>query len=143
MKILLSDFDIALIISGIAALLVGAAIFFSVGVNKIKPKHVAIIEKVDQFYCVAKSGWHYYMPIVYKRVGIYCVAPQQVGVTLSNGNKLFLVYQIEDAKTYHYKGINVQTYLDAINKHNENITTTLLDEEFKKIGVKFISIKAQ
>lgn len=143
MKILLSNLDIVLIVSVIASLIIGTAIFFIVGVHKIKPRYVAIIEKIDRFYCIAKAGWHFYMPIVYKRVGIYCIAPQQVGVTLSNGNKLFLIYQIEDPKLYHYQGVDVQTHLNVIDKHNKNITTKLLEEEFKKIGVKFISIKSQ
>lgn len=140
MKILLSNFDLALLISLGVGLLLGGLIFFSVGIYKVKPKYVTIIERIDTYHKTIKSGWHYYLPIIYRRVGTYCVAPQQIGITLENGVKIQLIYQIEDAKTYHYTGIDIQTYLYKINKQNENITTTLLESEFKKIGIKFISI---
>ena len=141
MILYLDSLDIALLISGIGALLVGAIIFFIVGIYKVKPKHVIIIERVNTFYKVVGKGFHFFMPLVYKKVGTYCIAPMQEGITLDNGNKLYLTYQITDPQTYHYKGIDVGTYLNKINKLNETITTELLEKEFLLIGIKFISVK--
>ena len=143
MKILDANLDIALLISGAAALVIGTLIFFGVGIYKVKPKYASIIERVDKFHKVINKGWHYFMPIIYKRAGTYCIAPQQIGVTLENGIKVNVIYQIIDPKTYHYNFIDIQTYLHKINRQNENVTTSLLEEEFKKIGIKFISISKQ
>ena len=141
MKILLSNFDLGLLISGGCAIIVGVIIFFSIGIYKVKKKHAVIIEKVDTFYKVIEQGWHYYLPIIYRRVGYYCIAPQQRTVYLDNGKKLLVSYQIVDVKTYHYSGIKIEDLLKKIRRDNESITKDLLISEFEKRGLLFLSIQ--
>ena len=54
MKILDANLDIALLISGAAALVIGTLIFFGVGIYKVKPKYASIIERVDKFHKVIR-----------------------------------------------------------------------------------------
>lgn len=137
----LSNFDIALLIATGAAILLGIIIFFLAGLYHVKKDHCIIIEKARQYYQTYEEGWHFKMPIIYQRVGLYCLLPQVRVYTTESGNKLNVTYQIVDVKTYHYKGIKFETLMKVIEKENSEITLTVLQDKFKEYGLQFINIK--
>ena len=140
MNIFIAKFDLFLIFSGLFVILLGGLIFLLIGVYKVKENHAVIIEKINTYHKTIYKGWHYYLPIIYRRVGYYCIAPQKRCVTLSNGKVLYVTYQIEDVKQYHYSQTNVEQLLNRIRKENESINKEILESEFKKRGLIFISL---
>ena len=138
---LISDLDIALLIGTGAALVIGAAIFFLTGIYHVKQDYEVIIEKAGEYYTTLRSGNHYKMPLVYQRVGYYCVAPQIRVYNTKVGNKLSITYQIEDTKKFHYCGLKFETIMAVIEKENNEINLIVLQNSFAKYGLKFINIK--
>lgn len=141
MVILIAKFDLFLLISGLICVLLGGLIFLSIGIYRVKKDHAVIIEKINTYHKIIYSGWHYFLPIIYRRVGYYCIAPQQRKVTLDNGKQLTVTYQIEDVKLYHYNHISVENLLIKIRNENESINKEILESEFKKRGLIFLSLK--
>ena len=137
----LSPLDIVIIISIPSALLIGALIFFLAGLHRVPKKHAIVIEKARAFYFVYDSGVHFKIPIVYQRVGVYCIVPQTKKYVANNGNSLDITYQIEDVKLFHYSNISIDSLMKKIEKENSEINLTILNQYFSKYGLKFINIK--
>ena len=138
---LISTLDLALLIGAGSAILIGAAIFFLTGIYHVKEDYEVIIEKAGEYYTTLTVGNHYKMPIVYQRVGSYCVAPQVRVYNTKVGNKLSITFQIEDTKKFHYCGLKFETIMAVIEKENSEIDLTVLQNSFAKYGLKFINIK--
>ena len=138
---LISTLDLALLIGAGSAILIGAAIFFLTGIYHVKEDYEVIIEKAGEYYTTLTAGNHYKMPIVYQRVGSYCVAPQVRVYNTKVGNKLSITFQIEDTKKFHYCGLQFETIMAVIEKENSEIDLTVLQNSFAKYGLKFINIK--
>ena len=136
-----SNIDLIFLIAIGVAILLGLFIFFLAGLYHVKKDHVIIIEKAREFYKIYESGWHFKMPIVYQRVGLYCIAPQVRRYIAKSGNKLSITYQIVDVKTYHYKGMRFELLMKVIEKENNEITLTVLENKFAEYGLKFINIQ--
>ena len=141
MNFALSNFDIALLIATGIAIVVGAIIFFLVGVYHVKSDRMVIIEKVGSYYKTLTPGWHYAFPIVYQRAGSYITAAQVRRYNTVKGNKLNVTYQLEDAKTFHYAHTDFETIMRKIETENEEINLEVLQKEFAKRGLKFINIQ--
>ena len=137
----LQPLDIAIIIAVPSALLLGLLIFFLAGIHHPPKRHAIVIEKVKQFYCVYDKGTHFNMPIVYQRVGTYCIVPQTRTYIANNGNSLDITFQIDDVKKYHYSSIKFDEIMKKIEKENSEINLTILTNSFAEYGLKFISIK--
>ena len=137
----LEKLDIVLLIAVGIAILLGAFIFFLAGLYHVKEDYCIIVEKARSYYKTYGHGWHFKWPIVYQRVGLYCIAPQVRTYVAKNGNKLSITYQIEDVKKYHYSGIKFETLMSVIEKENSEITLSTLENKFNEYGLKFINIK--
>ena len=133
--------DLVIIITIPSVLLLGLLIFFLAGIHHPPKKHAIVIEKVKEFYCVYDKGTHFKMPIVYQRVGTYCIVPQTRTYIANNGNSLDITFQIEDVKKYHYSEIKFDEIMKKIEKENSEINLTILTNSFSEYGLKFISIK--
>ena len=137
----LTNLDIALLIATGAAIVVGAIIFFSVGIYHVKEGRAVIIEKAGLYYKTLEPGWHYCFPIIYQRVGYYVTAPQIRRYQTLSGNKLSVTYQLEDVKTFHYAQTQFETIMRKVEVENPEINFEILQKEFAKRGLKFINIK--
>lgn len=137
----LQPIDIAIIIAVPSAILIGLLMFFFAGLHHPRKNYAIIIEKARAFHCVYDQGFHFKMPIVYQRVGTYCIVPQTRTYLTNNGNNLDVTFQIEDVKTYHYAPIKFNDIMRKIEKENSEINLTILTETFNKYGLKFINIK--
>lgn len=137
----LSNFDIALIIAASGAVVLGIIFLFLAGVHRVKKGYCIIVEKVREYYATYYEGWHFKFPIIYQRVGLYCLVPQVRRYVSEAGNKLSITFKIEDPKTYHYKGINFETLMKVIEKENDEITLTVLKDKFHEYGLEFINIQ--
>lgn len=140
MILLISAFDLGLIISAAIVLVIGAMIFFSIGIYKVKKNHAVIIEKINTYHKTLYKGWYYFLPIIYRRVGYYCTAPQQRTIFLENGIKLIVTYQIQDVQKYHYSGIKVEQLVLKIRNSYETLTKEIMIEEFEKRGLIYYSL---
>ena len=141
MKVLLSNLDKALIISAAGAVVLGALIFFLAGVHKVRKGYAAIIERTGAYQRTIYEGWHFALPIVHQRVGLYCILPQIRRYNTKQGNRLSVTYQIEDVKKYHYSNIQLEVIMRKIEEENEEINLEVLESTFTKYGLKFINIK--
>lgn len=141
MKILLSNLDKALLIATAIAIVLGIIIFFFAGLFRIKKGYVAIIEKMGEYHKAINEGWHFAFPIVYSRVGLYCILPQVRRYVTKSGNKLSITYQIEDVKKYHYNRIELEVLMRKVEEENSEIDLAILEKYFNEYGLRFINIK--
>ena len=141
MRVLLSNLDKALIISAAIAVGVGLIIFFLAGVHKVRKGYAAIVEKAGEYHKTLNEGWHFLFPIVYQRVGLYCILPQVRRYNTKSGNKLSITYQVEDVKKYHYSHIEIEVLMRKVEEENSEINLTILETYFSKHGLKFLNIK--
>ena len=137
----LSALDIAIIIAIPSAIVIGFGIFLLAGVHRVPKKHAIVIERVKDFYCIYDKGTHFKFPIVYQKVGVYCIVPQTRTYTANNGNKLDITYQITDVKKYHYNFKSLEDIMLDVEKENSEVNLTVLEKAFDQYGLKFINIK--
>lgn len=137
----LSALDIAILIAIPSAILIGLLIFFLAGLYRVPKNHAIVIERMKEFHCIFDKGTHFKMPILYQKVGTYCIVPQIRRYTANNGNKLEITYQIVDVKKYHYSYIKLEDLMARIEKENSEIGLTVLTDKFESYGLKFIGIK--
>ena len=137
----LSTLDIVILITIPSALLIGLLLFFLAGLHRVPKNHAIVIERMKEFHCIFDKGVHFKMPIVYQKVGVYCIAPQIRRYTANNGNKLEITYQVIDVKKYHYNFIKLEDLMARVEKENSEINLTVLTDKFVAYGLKFIGIK--
>ena len=137
----LSTLDIALLIVGGAAILIGVGIFFLAGVHRVPKRHAIVMEKAGEFYCIFDKGTHFLMPIAYQKVGVYCIVPQTRKYIAQNGNSLDITYQVVDVKKYHYNFVKIDDLMRRIERENSEINLTVLTEKFEAYGLKFINVQ--
>lgn len=143
MKVLasLSTLDLVIVLSIVGALILGALIFFLAGLHHPPKNHAIIIERAGLYDSTYDSGTHFKMPIVYQKVGVYCIVPQVRKYIAQNGNHLDVTFQIMDVKKYHYCGYRFEEIMRMIEKENSEINLTILTDKFEQYGLKFIGIK--
>ena len=140
-NIYLSKLDIGLIIATASAVVIGLIIFFFAGLYRVPKNHALIFEKAGKFVACYDKGVHFKFPIVYQRVGVYCIVPQTRVYKAKNGNKLDVTFVIKNPVDYHYSSMRFDNIMKMIEKENEDISLQLLQDTFSKYGLEFISIK--
>ena len=133
--------DIILLIILGATLLTSVILFFVSGIYRVKKDQVMIIEKAEKFYQACPEGKYYFMPIAYKRKGIYPLLPLEKDLHLKNGNVLLITYQIEDPKKFHYSSRDIELEINKAVEENEEMSKEILESTLNNIGVKFINIR--
>ena len=139
-KINLSALDTALLISAGVILLLAVLVFFLVGIHRVPKNHAIVINKAGEFYCVYDKGTHFKVPVIYQRVGVYCIAPIVKKYIANNGNHLDITYQIVDVEKFHKNRIELDDLMKRIEKENSEINSTVLSDKFSMYGLKFINV---
>lgn len=140
MQINLSALDIALLISAGVIIVLGILVFFLAGLHHVPKNHAIVINKAGEFYCVYDKGTHFKMPVIYQRVGTYCISPIVQKYIANNGNHLDITYQVVDVEKYHKNHIALDDLMKRIEKENSEINSTVLSEKFSLYGLKFINV---
>ena len=107
--------------------------------NVVHKTGATVIEKAGQYYKTLEEGTHFYMPIAYQRVAMYCIVPQVRRYLAKSGNILSITFQIEDAKTYHYNHTDFQVIMRKIEEENSEIDLAVMETTFARYGLKFIN----
>ena len=106
----------------IIAIIIGIILMFLTGFIYVKKDYTAIIEKLGVYHGTYKSGFHYFAPFVYRRVGMYKNSPSEVELTI-NKTIIRIKVVVLDFKKYHYA---TKSFMDVINalkgKEYEEIT---------------------
>lgn len=135
----LSPLQFALVLTGV--LLLGAILFFLTGFIHVKKGYVAIIERTGTFLNIYKSGFHYFFPLLYRRVGMYPVGEAKIIYTLDREDYR-LTIEILDVKKYHYEGHHdAEGIVKASLKDSKDKLSETLVSRFKKVGVRFIQLE--
>ena len=137
----MSELDIVLLIILSSVILLSVIIFFLSGVYRVKKGYTMIIEKAEEFYKECGEGKYFFMPVVYKRKGIYPLSPLEKDVHLENGNTLILTFQIIDVKKFHYSSRDVELEINKAAKENEEMDEEVLRSTLENIGVKYLGIR--
>lgn len=137
----LNAVDFVLLYILLGGLALGLVIFFFAGLYRVKKNHAIVVEKMKRFHGIYKSGFHFFLPIIYTREGYYCIEEMEKVVQIPNGKKLRIRYKIEDLKKYHYSYISLDALINKIRAEHESVNNDILIEEFDKLGLKFISIR--
>ena len=133
--------EIILLILIPSALLLGALIFFISGIYKVKENKMMVIEKVEQFYKVCPPGTYFFMPIIYKRKGVYTMTPMEKDIHIENGKTLIITYQVIDVKKYHYTTESIEEKINEANKVNIEMSNEILKETLEEMGLKYLGIR--
>ena len=137
----LLPWQFALIALGIC--LLGVGLFFLTGFIYVKKNHVAIVERTGLYVGIFEKGFHYFTPLMYRRVGMYPKGETEKEIKIDRV-KYFLKYEILDVKTFHYVGNHdLETPLkNALIDNKENLKEILI-EKYSSIGVKFIGLQKE
>lgn len=122
------------------AIAIGVILFFLTGFIHIKKNYTGIIEKLDEFYGIYESGYHYFKPFVYRRVGMYKNTPREFEIMICGVNIKFKI-QIKDFKIYHYSGKYFDDLVDKLKVEeyaNVEEFINILQCELTKIGCSLV-----
>ena len=122
-------------------LLLGVGIFFLSGVYKVKKNQMMLVEKVEQFYKIVGPGTYFFMPIIYKRKGVYTITPMEKNIHIENGRNLIITYQVEDVKLYHYTKESIEEKVNEANNNNSEMSNEILTNTLKEMGLKYLGIR--
>ncbi len=92
------------------AVIVGILLIILSGLFYVKKDHVCVFEKLYSFHKVKGHGLYMMMPFFVRRVGNYSSLIERLKFPLKQYD-VFLEYQIEDFKVYHYAGHNFKEVL--------------------------------
>lgn len=137
----MSKLDITLLIILGSTLVISIILFFVSGIYRVKKGYVMIIEKAEKFYQSCPEGRYYFMPVVYKRKGIYPILPLEKDLHLKNGNTLLITYQIDDPVKFHYSSKDIELEINKAVEENEEMSKEILESTLNNIGIKYISIR--
>ena len=107
----------------------------------MKKGYVMIMEKAEKFYQACPEGKYYFMPVAYKRKGIYPIEPLEKDLHLKNGNVLLITYQIEDPVKFHYSSRDIELEINKSVEENDEMSKEILESTLSNIGIKFINIR--
>ena len=115
------------------ALVIGILFIIFSGTFYVRKEHVAIFEKLYKYHRTHKHGLHMMTPFITHCVGRYPSTIQRVKFTFKTYD-IYLTYQIEDFKAYHYNGHNFKEYLlDNL----PNIEEKDIEDYIKKIAISY------
>lgn len=129
-----------ILLTCIGVALIGIIFFILTGIFHVKKGHAIIIEKVKSYYGTYESGWYWFWPFLYQRVGYYNLNPIKT-ITLRNGRRAEIKYHIFDVKLYHYSKITVEAFINKITLEQVVVNLEFLKSNLKQIGVELTSIK--
>lgn len=133
--------DVILIIILGSTLLISVILFFLSGIYRVKKGYVMIIEKAEKFYQACPEGRYYFMPVAYKRKGVYPLLPLEKDLHLKNGNVLLITYQIEDPVKFHYSSRDIELEINNAVDENPEMSKEILESTLDNIGIKFLGIR--
>ena len=139
----LSTLDIILLITLGATVILGSLIFFLAGIYRVKKNTVMLIEKAEQFYNIYPEGTYFFMPVIYKRKGIYTIVPMEKDIHIEGLRDLILTFQVIDVKKYHYYSGDVEKKVRETYLNNPEINEDILKDALDSIGIKYINIRAK
>jgi regulator of protease activity HflC (stomatin/prohibitin superfamily) len=137
----MSKLDIILLIVLGSTLVISVILFFVSGIYRVKKGYMMVIEKAEKFYQVCPEGRYYFMPVMYKRKGIYPLEPLEKDLHLKNGNVLLITYQIVDVKKFHYSSRDIELEVNKAVGENPEMSKEILETTLDNIGVKFLGIR--
>ena len=137
----MSKLDITLLIILGSTLVISIILFFVSGIYRVKKGYMMVIEKAEKFYQVCPEGRYYFMPVMYKRKGIYPLEPLEKDLHLKNGNVLLITYQIVDVQKFHYSSRDIELEVNKAVDQNPEMSKEILETTLDNIGVKFLGIR--
>ena len=137
----MSKLDITLLIILGSTLVISIILFFVSGIYRVKKGYMMVIEKAEKFYQVCPEGRYYFMPVMYKRKGIYPLEPLEKDLHLKNGNVLLITYQIVDVQKFHYSSRDIELEVNKAVDENSEMSKEILEATLDNIGVKFLGIR--
>ena len=137
----MSKLDITLLIILGSTLVISIILFFVSGIYRVKKGYMMVIEKAEKFYQVCPEGRYYFMPVMYKRKGIYPLEPLEKDLHLKNGNVLLITYQIVDVQKFHYSSRDIELEVNKAVDENPEMSKEILETTLDNIGVKFLGIR--
>ncbi len=137
----MSKLDITLLIILGSTLVISIILFFVSGIYRVKKGYMMVIEKAEKLYQVCPEGRYYFMPVMYKRKGIYPLEPLEKDLHLKNGNVLLITYQIVDVQKFHYSSRDIELEVNKAVDENPEMSKEILETTLDNIGVKFLGIR--
>lgn len=135
----MNDWQLILLIIFIT-FIIAIVLFILSGFFRVKKNYVAIFEKMYAFYDVKEQGMYFFTPFIVRRVGYYQKEIQYIRINLLNDD-VYIKYQVEDFKMFHYQGHNFnQVIVDELKKVSNDISQVVYDVS-QKYGIKIIDLK--
>lgn len=125
----------------IIVIILGIILFILTGYIIVKKEHIAIIEKNGQFVGIYKKGWHYFTPLIYRRVGMYKLGEIRQKIIIDR-ETYYLTYTIENYYKFHYEGKHdtLGILKSSLNDRFNDLSKSL-DVKLKYIGANFIKLE--
>lgn len=133
----LSELDFLFI--ALSILLLGIILFFLTGFVKIKKDSIAIIERMGMYVGTYREGIRYFLPLIYRRAGMYKIGETSRDVDISRYEKSHVNYEIMNVKLFHYSGHDFDGIIRIAYRDYKNDMDTYLKDAFLKVGVRYIS----
>ena len=124
-------------------IVIGSVMFFLAGIYKVKKDKAMVIEKSEQFYGIYKEGLYFFMPVLYKRKGVYTLVPMEKDIHIDGLRDMVITYQVVDVKKYHYYEGDVELKIQSTYEKFPNLDEETLRNELENIGIKYISIRGK
>ena len=134
--ILISEFDLTLLIVMAIAILLGVVIFFLSGVVFNKSDTVYIMERLGIYAGTFNVRVKYFFPLLYRRVGVYKKGSYKEEIYIGK-DKYYLEYRISNYETFHYSGHDISKLIDELV--NVEDKKTHLSNSLNKVGVNLIN----
>ena len=139
----MSTLDIILLSILGGTIILGSVFFFIAGIYKVKDNQAMVIEKAEQFYGIYLKGTYFFMPVLYKRKGVYTLVPMEKDIHIEGLRDMVLTYQVIDVKTYHYYDGDVESLIKSTYEKFPNLDEETLRNELNNIGIKYISVRGK
>lgn len=139
----MSTLDIVLLSILGGTIILGAALFFLAGIYKVKKDKAMVIEKAEQFYGVYNQGTYFFMPVLYKRKGVYTLVPMEKDIHIEGLRDMVVTYQVIDVKKYHYYQGDVEQLIRDTYEKFPDLNEETLRNELENIGIKYINIRGK
>lgn len=125
----------------VAIFILGGILFALTGIIHVKKNRVAIIERIGEFKGIYQSGFYFFAPLLYRRVGMYRLGIIEETYNIKR-NKYKITYEIVDVKKFHYEGKHdIETILLVSLNEKRSDLSDILIKRYEHIGVKFIKLE--
>lgn len=132
-----------IILIAVISFVIGTVLLLLSGLFIVKENECAVFEKLYQYKCHKEKGIYFFTPFFTKRVGVYKVDKQHLKVNIKNYS-IYIIYQIEDVKKYHYSNIDFKEKVYENLKNNENDNyIDIINSLANDIGIKILGSKKE